>query len=237
MNRFVASTLALALFAGCKSEKAPSEKLGEAAEDLVKDATAMVEDRQPKGRFAPRDECSELPGATSFLDKLSAVISARDADAFAALADPAIRLDFGGGSGAEELKKRLGDPDRALWDELDELDDLGCAPNGHGGLTIPSYFAKDMGEIDSYRAMIVTDEDVPLRAKPIEKSEALERLSWDVVELSGGLKPDQPFQQVETSSGNTGYVAASSLRSLLDYRLIAQPVDGEWRISAFVAGD
>ena len=85
--------------------------------------------------------------------------------------------------------------------------------------------------------MIVTAEDIPLYAEPKDESEVIEKISWDVVELVGVIEPDRDFQNVKTRSGKTGYVATRKLRSLIDYRLFANEVEGKWQITAFVAGD
>ena len=51
------------------------------------------------------------------------------------------------------------------------------------------------------------------------------------------MKPDDPFQKVETTGGETGYIATDKLRSLIDYRLLAASRNGTWRIVSLVAGD
>jgi len=43
--------------------------------------------------------------------------------------------------------------------------------------------------------------------------------------------------KVRTPKGRVGFVPREQMRGLLDYRLIAQRVDGRWQVTAFVAGD
>jgi hypothetical protein len=75
-----------------------------------------------------------------------------------------------------------------------------------------------------------------LRAKPDAKAEVKMRLPpWTVlseVEHDGGS-----WIEVRTPKGRGGYVSTEEARSLLDYRLIFGRRDGQWRITAFVAGD
>ena len=191
---------------------------------------------QPKGRFAPRDDCAAQPGASEFRQRLIEAVQLRDADAFAALADPAIKLDFGGGSGIDELKQKLRSGD-ALWKSLEQLLTLGCAMSDQGNLVIPWLFAQDLGSIDVAVALLVTGEDVPVLSAPRASSEEIAAVSWDFVSAARGLDREQPFTQVTFPLNRHGYVATDKLRSVLDYRLLASRRTGQWRVEALVAGD
>lgn len=217
---------------------APATSAAQQARHLL---DSLVTPRQA-GRFAPRDDCGKVPGAAAFRQRLAEAVAHRDAVAIAALADPAIRLSFGDDNGRDRFLQKLQAPDgNASEDnamrELAALLPLGCAIDEAGGLTMPWFFAQDMGEIDAYDAMLVQGVGVPLRAGPEPGAPVSRRLSWDVVSLVAGLYPDQPAQRVRTADGVVGYLPTQSLRSLLDYRLLATRVGGEWRITAFVAGD
>lgn len=223
--------------AACTSEKAPSDKLKDAAEGLVEEATGTTPPKLAEGKWAPRDECADVPGADSFRQSLAAAVEARDTDALATLAASDVKLDFGGGSGAGELKARLMNSERSLWDELDDLLALGCAANGQGGITIPWYFAQQIDGVDPYMGMLVTGERVPLRAEASDEGEELGAISWDVVTLDGGLHPEEEFQKVTAADGKSGFIETEKLRSLLDYRLIASSRDDKWSITSLIAGD
>lgn len=219
----------------CDRHKPPSDKLAQSASELV---GAKEPEPLPlaEGPYAPRDTCGDLTGAEAFREKLAEAIMARDADAFVALAAEDVKLDFGGGSGRAELKKRLTDKTWLLWEELDQLLKLGCAANNQGGLTIPWYFEQHIDQVDSMSGMLVTGEKVPLLAAPDPKGQVIETISWDVVTLTA-LKPDDPFQHVVTTAGKEGYIATDKLRSLLDYRLLATSRNGKWSVVSLVAGD
>jgi hypothetical protein len=192
---------------------------------------------QQKGRYAPRDDCGQEPGAAEFRRKLAEAAAKGDAEAVAALASPVVKLGFGGDDGLARMLERLKAPGGELMQELRRLLSLGCAVNPQGGLTMPWYFAQDMGDIDSYAAMLVTGEDIPLHAAADAASAVTRRISWDVVELSDGLHPEREFQAVETADGIRGYLPTAKLRSLLDYRLLANREGEGWKISAVLAGD
>jgi hypothetical protein len=245
MKRLVCfSTL---LLAACRASP-DGGALGESADQAAVSDTASDSDRaiawlnelldpRQSGRFAPRDECSGLPGGAEFRHSLAAAVLDRDADALAALALPEVKLGFGGDDGRERFLERLRDNDDGLMDELGQVLQLGCAINAQGGLTMPWYFAQELGDVDAYGAAFVTGENVPMLSKPDPQSTTVANLSWDLVELSEGLDPALALAPVTTSDGHTGYVSTERLRSLIDYRLLAVREGEGWRISAILAGD
>jgi hypothetical protein len=196
----------------------------------------LVTPRQ-KGAYPPADGCGRLPRAEAFRLALAKAVLAKDAGAIASLALPTVRLGFGGDDGRARFRQRLAASDGKLLADLREVLRLGCAANAQGGITMPWYFAQDMGQVDSYSAMLVTGVDVPLFAAADAKSAVKQRLSWELVTLDGGLRPDASFQQVATADGQKGYIASEQLRSLLALRVLATREGGQWRISAVVAGD
>ncbi|QIQ86761.1 SH3 domain-containing protein [Erythrobacter sp.] len=202
----------------------------------------------PAGPLAPRDECSAVPGLAELVAHLERALAARDADALLALADDGILLDFGGGSGKAELRRRLNAPDYRLWDEIDRALALGCGlskpVDGDGGETYaswPWYFVADRDPpFDAFEAHIVTGEGVRLRSGPSLDAPVIGSVSWDYVRLVEPYTEEsatRPYARVETLGGQAGYIARAYLRSLVDYRLVASRVEGEWRLTAFVAGD
>lgn len=253
--RYLGGLAVLALLAGCHSEpkppQAPPSDAASAAATPFPAANAsdpdptkaaalwldrQVEPRQ-QGIWAPRDECGTIPGARAFRERLAAAVQAHDADAVAAMASPDIRLGFGGEDGAKRFLAQLKAPDGKLMNELAALLPLGCAGSDGGGLTIPWYFQQEVGDVDSYSAMLVTGVDVPLLAEARPGAAASEKISWDLVALTKGLSPGAAYQQVKTASGKTGYIATDKLRSLLAHRLLAVRQGETWKITALVAGD
>lgn len=238
MKRLTVLAMVLALAACKQDEPAPSQKIAKAADTLI--ATAAGESPAimlGQGAYAPRDECATLPGAIEFREQLNKVVADRDIEGLIALVANDVRLNFGGGAGANLLRSQLMQSDRSLWDELDEMLALGCAKNGQGGITIPWYFEQDFGSIDPMAGMLVRGENVPLMSAPDGDSDELRKLSWDVVELTDGFQPTAPFQKVKLPDRTAGYIETGSLRSLIDYRLIASSRNGKWSITSLIAGD
>jgi hypothetical protein len=231
------------LLAGCGRQEATkatapaSEAITPVPSVPAPEVSATPSAPEVVGHFAPRDECTALPGWKDFSGRLRAAVAGRDGPALAALADPAIVLDFGGGSGPDELKRRLAGKDGPeLWGELDAILRLGCAQGMEGGdAVLPWFFGQDLGEADPYQVLLVNGAKVPLRAAPDPKAAVTALVSWQLVDATderGG------FRKVSLPGGKgQGYIASGALRSPLDYRLVAQQVKGEWRLMAFVAGD
>ena len=235
MRGILAAMALVSLLAACQREAPPAEEIAKSAEKLV-GAQKPEPAQLAEGPYAPRDTCSDLKDAADFRQNLAAAIEARDANALTALAAEDVKLDFGGGTGRAELRKRLTAEDGQLWRKLDELMTLGCAANKQGGMTIPWYFDQSIKGVDPFKGMIVTGEKVPVLAAPDDEAEVLASLSWDVVEIAA-MQPDEPFQKIKTRDGLEGYLATDRLRSLIDYRLIATSRNNRWRIVSLVAGD
>lgn len=189
-------------------------------------------------RFAPRDDCAALPGWPAFRAKLAKAVAGKDAAALAALAVPAIKLDYGGGAGREELRRRLADPKRDTWRELARILPLGCAV-ADGIVAMPWYFWNLPPDADAYSAMLVTGDAVPLRARPAPDARTLATLDWSMVTVSAGrFDPAARYTPVHTRAGKLdGYVLTEKLRSVLSWRLIAERQGGEWKLTAFISGD
>lgn len=205
----------------------------EQAEHLL---SATVAPRQ-NGPLAPQDECDGLAGARDFRRVLAAAVVARDVEGVVRLADANVRLGFGGADGVKRLRRELGAAGSTLFAELAEVLALGCAKGPGDGLTMPWYFAQDSRVDDPFAALLVTAEDVPVLARPHPNARVIARLSWVFVALDAGGGPVGQYRKVRLSDGAIGYIATAATRNLLDYRLLAARQNGQWRISALVAGD
>ncbi len=242
------------LLAACSQSDAPSEELGLAAEELV---DSVLETPQPGegaelGPLAPRDDCVNLKGAEDFLAMLQGAIALRDAEVVVALAAEDVKLGFGGNDGADVLHEALTGDDDTLWQALEDVVAMGCAPNSSGGLTMPWYFAQDL-QGDAFESYIVTTDDGPLHSEPREESPRIAILNWEEVSLRfgedgtmlTGSNPEDPensWYGVRTLPPRgeepvEGFIRASQLRSVVDYRMLAASRNGRWRIVALLAGD
>ncbi|MGX7925503.1 hypothetical protein ACWPMX_02895 [Tsuneonella sp. HG094] len=227
----------LAVLAACSQENAPSETIRDATDEVVEKVEGTAPAKLAQGAYAPREDCGQKPGAEEFRAALVTAIQAKNAEQLIALAAPDVVLDFGGGAGTAELRKRLADSKSGLWSDLAELTTLGCGVNAEGGVTIPWVAAQPLADVETAMEMLVTGEGVPLWRAAADDAPQLASVSWDFVTLSAGLQPDAEFQKVETRDGKAGYIASDKLRSPLDYRIIASSRDGKWSFTSLVAGD
>ncbi|WP_285711866.1 hypothetical protein [Erythrobacter oryzae] len=237
----IAALMATGFLAGCEPPSAPdaaSSATPGSSETVAPATPANGAPMLDAASYPPRDDCGALPGWPAFRTQLDKAVAARDADALAAITDPDVRLDFGGGAGTKELRQRLVDPDYRLWDELAAILPLGCGPQDGGGAAMPWIFANSPADADPFNAMLVLGPAVAVRAEPDAAAPATARLNWAIVDLAQGYEgPDKPFAAVILPGGGKGYVETARLRSLVDYRLLATRTPQGWRITALIAGD
>lgn len=190
--------------------------------------------------FEPRNECRDDPEAAAFLDAINRALEVRDSAALVALAADDVHLDFGGGTGKDELRARLdgtSDGFGDLWSEIAVILTLGCDRDAEGMLTLPWYFAQDFGDRDPFDTMLVIRPAARLRASPEHEAETVATLSWNAVGITRNYDPEADFNKVVLPGRPGGFVETAALRSMVDYRLIAEKTDEGWKITAFIAGD
>lgn len=222
--------------AACSQDNAPADAIKDAADTVVDEVDGTEPVKLAEGKYAPQDDCRDIAGAATFRANLASAVKARDIDKLAALAAPDVKLDFGGGAGAAELRRQATAKGPAFWQELASILSLGCARNDTGGITLPWYFEQDFGDLDPMNTMIVMGEQVPFYPAEGAPTQSA-TVSWDAVELVGGLQPERPRQQVMLPDNRIGWIATDALRSLIDYRLVASSRDGKWSFTQLIAGD
>ncbi len=247
--------IALALLAGCGGKSAPtaapsasSTASAPASPAPAPSAAAPVAAASPAAplikaaSYPPRDDCAGLPDWADFRAKLEQAVARRDAAALAALTDPAVKLDFGGGYGVTELKKRLTDKEYRLWDEIAAVLPLGCSSSpveGQGkSASMPWIFEKSPQDVDPYAAKLVLGPSVPAYAKPSSASSVIGTLDWALVTVQTYPEPGKPLAKVTLPDGkSTAFVETAKLRSIIDYRVQATRGKNGWRIDAIIGGD
>lgn len=242
--------LAVALLAGCGRSAVPDTEPSASAAATSPEPSAPASVAAPiasepaapllkAASYPPRDECRDLPGWSEFRSKLENAVTSRDADALAALTAPDVQLDFGGGQGPAELKRRLNGQtefDYKLWDQIAATLRLGCGFK-KGEAFLPWIYWNAPEIADPYSAMLVLGNDVSVRANANPTSRLVARLNWALVTIKEGTDPTTPVVAVNLPDGRTGYMEGAKLRSLIDYRLIAERGKQGWQIVSIIAGD
>ncbi len=202
------------MLVACSQQDAPAAEIARTAEEVIGETSPAPALAQ--GKYAPRDACGKIAGASLFRLRLALAVEARDAEGVAALAADDIKLDFGEGAGRAELDHGRGARVASCGTNFGALLDLGRAENDQGGITLPWYFDQEI-PIDPYDGMIVTGENVPLLLGPDPQSQpASPRSTGMRSSLTAGLVTENPFLKVKFD-GKEGYVATDKLRSLIDY--------------------
>ncbi len=250
---FAATLLAATALAGCgRSESVDSFKPDRAEEQVAvaetKAAVATKEtDAAPvvRGAFAPQDTCAKDESFAAYRAKLDAAIKAKSFDALKPLVDPKIELDFGGGFGHEEFAKRLASGDGGsgpLWPELATVMSLGCSLDKDGKAASAPWYFDNLGERDAFETLIPAKGGVELvKAIPAAgaEPEIIKTLGWDALTITEAPKSaNEAWFAVKLDDGTTGFVRRADVRSAVGYRAIFNKADdGNWKMTAFIAGD
>ena len=100
-----------------------------------------------------------------------------------------------------------------------------------------TYFAKAPPGLDPFEYVIVTGENVAVRARPSMVSAPLTRFSYESLPTASGGTSNASWQRVKLPDGRIGYVARRFLATAGDHRAGIQKVDGQWKVVFFLAGD
>ena len=196
-------------------------------------------------RLPPVDQCSGDAGFDRFRRQLERAVGKRDLEAMSTLMAPDVRLSFGGAVGFPKFRdhERSGPGgdgmwQEALWGEMAKVLRLGCgtARDGSGKeyRAWPAMFVTG-GDLDGYETWVALP-GATLRRRPSASAPIAQRLPpWTV--LREVQEAAVPFTEVRTPKGRSGFIAKGQMRSLIDYRLVAERREGRWMITAFVAGD
>ena len=208
-----------------------------ARQDAATFCGAPASGMPPSGpKLLPRDEAATRPDFLAFRRQLQNAVARKDTAAVLRIADPDIKMDFGGGEGLEFLERSINDPSRDFWGEFGLALAMGGTFVAPDDFATPYVYSAWPDGFDSFECMAVTARAVRLREKPTTTSRVLAWLNFDIVEWIQGPETTG-WERVRLASGLTGYVAATFLRSPINLRAWFARTEGGWRLKAFVAGD
>jgi hypothetical protein len=189
------------------------------------------------GKLPPSDEAVRDPGLFAARAQLQAAVARHDAAAVLESVDPRIKTDFGGGGGAEGLRKRLAEAGSPTWGELGAALALGGSFQNADTFVFPYVYGKWPESLDAFEHVAVLGNGVRVRAEPRAESPVLAKLSFDIVKRSSAGKPPPGWTAVQLRDGRKGYIASRYARGPVDYRGFLTRANGAWRLTLFVAGD
>jgi hypothetical protein len=186
----------------------------------------------------PRDECASDAEFARFRAQFVDVVVRHDTQGLLALVADDIRHSLGGavgdpGKAAFVAAWRLGDADQSsLWDALVRVLAAGCARDGER-MAAPYLYFRFPAEMGPWEAG-VAGPDARLYASQIHRAPVA--IAWEVLE-EARLDSDSGWANVRLSDGRRGFVRREDLWSPIDYHAIFERRGGEWRLTAFIAGE
>lgn len=186
-------------------------------------------------KLSPVDEAAKDPTFVAYREKLRAALQAHDTKAVLALVDPKIRTSFGDGGGVTAFEKILARP--GAFELLNTTLSLGgtfLGGSNDQAFWAPYVYSAWPEEKDAFSHLAVIAENVPLRKSADANAEVIATLSYDIVE---GTPTEEPWKQVKTTDGRTGFVEWKNVWSPIGYRAGFNKQNGEWKMTGFVAGD
>jgi hypothetical protein len=195
-------------------------------------------EERPIRRLPPVDLCASDQSFAAFRVQLRQAIAGKDRAFILAMITDDIEVDFGGGAGRGDFERTwtLDRPETSpLWEELGEVLDLGCVPDGEGLYWSPSMFREE-GIDDPFSAALAIHPGGALHEAADASSPVVATLDWDLLTVPE-WNGEAAWQRAQTADGRSGYVRSSELRSPIDYRAGFRKIDGRWRMIVFIAGD
>ncbi len=187
-------------------------------------------------RLPPVEQCTTEAGFEQFRERLKEVVARKDERALLSMLTEDVTVDFGGGSGPPAFAANW-QFDQAgespVWSELSEALSFGCAPTGDH-LVAPSFVTQFPAELDAFVTVIVRP-GTRLRASESDGAADLGKLDWHLATVTD--EDDGEWLGVQLVDGREGFVRRDQVVNPLDFRLVFTKREGQWRITAFVAGD
>ncbi len=189
-------------------------------------------------RLLPVDQATQQPDFFTFRARLQVAVASRDVDAVVSMADPGIRMGFGGDDGAEVLRRSLtGTGADDLWKAFARVLALGGAFKGDTAFEAPYIFSNWPDGADSFGCRAVTGAHVAVRRAAAADAPVVTRVSYAIVRDHGFPPGTRDWTRVQLANGRQGYIHTGFIAGPTGLRAIFNRASGQWRMTALVAGD
>lgn len=259
------SFFVILLFFACNDSSETSEMTLPKAKSVNQDSSTRVlykEYREGKelfsptqiyelGKLNPVDEAQNDTVFFVFREKLLDAVRNKDIFYLLDQLDPNIKVNFGDGNGVEAFTQawQLTSEEKTkvspLWDELEKTLQLGGSFDKDNDLFLSNYVFATLDEpYDPFIHAVVVGSGVRYRSAPNLQSKVVGRLSYDVVEVLDRNGPTAtiggetyPWVKIKSLTGKEGYIFGKYIVSPIDYRAGFKKINGNWKMTFFVAGD
>lgn len=201
-----------------------------------------------KDKLISIDESKEDETLQFFINNIKQAVSEKDVERFLTFLDEDVKYTFGDNKGKEGFINHFNLEDNSdisiLWVELERILPWGgsYSKEVNNLYSIPYVF--NYMNLETNEAYILGDY-VNVREEPDISSESLEKLSFDIVDILSVTNKTHiidnisyPWIEIESPSGNVGYVAGKYVYGAYDFRLgITKDEKGKWKIIYFIKGD
>ncbi|WP_046867212.1 hypothetical protein [Microvirga massiliensis] len=192
-----------------------------------------------------------MPEFQGFLQRLRRAITDRDDALVRSIASPDIRLDLGDSLGLEDLG--LDDPTSPFWPRLDKALSVGCLRTEAGNDT--SWECPGLREVkppapgsNYLEQVFILANDIALRSAaagdaPIKARVSCQIMSVDLDHLSSMLTDQQESINEKGGwvpvvvNGRRAFIASDFAYLPTGYRAVFERRDGNWIMTAYLAGD
>ena len=180
--------------------------------------------------LCPVDEGARDEAFNAYRAQLLDAVRTKDEAKLRTLVAENMRTDFGGGTG--------GVHDFKLWAELEQVLQLGGSFR-EGMFWAPYVYSAWPESVDAFEYLAAIRAGVPLRKSADAAAPVVRTLDWALVRVLEPARPDSEiaWRHVRAADGAEGWVSTKDVRSPIGYRAGFQQIDGEWKMTALVAGD
>ncbi|HBB33987.1 MAG TPA: hypothetical protein DDZ80_09535 [Cyanobacteria bacterium UBA8803] len=243
--------------AGCQTADYPAQQSSPAtnpsAENTADQPTPSTVQATPYPRrpYKLRDQVPANSSFYQFRERLQQAIRDRDAKFVEAIADPKIQITFGLPKPFSSLG--FDNPNSLSWKRLERIINIGCTPSeAPAGTKMDAYQCPHASQAslgDPFSDVYIVGENINVRAQPRNDSPIVGVLSNEVVKsdpaglerLTEQQRQEQQtvegWQPIITPAGQRGYVSSRYAYYPAGYRARFENKQGEWKMTAFIAGD
>ncbi len=202
---------------------------------------SLAQDKLPRPSVAINDA-----SLIQFMDRLEDAVNTRDKDFIISILSPNIVNSFGGDNGIEEFKTywNWSSKSSSFWRIMQRLIEMGGGTyKQNGQYTLPYVFTNWNDKHDSYLYAAITGTYVNVRDQPsLNQSKVLGQFNYDIVKVDyerSHPSMDSPewYYVEQANEGLKGYVFWKYVWSPIGYRAIFEKINGEWKMTIFLAGD